>query len=69
MCQVGIWLPQRFPCLLMFTAHSLLGNASQISRKRADFPPSPLICPRLLRLPGTFSCSACLLYTETLMST
>lgn len=32
--------------------NSLLGNASQISRKRADFPPSPLTCPRLLRLHG-----------------
>lgn len=39
--------------------NSLLGNASQISRKRADFPLSPLRCSRLSRLRGSLSCFAC----------
>lgn len=68
-CQVGVLLSKRFSCLLVFIAHSLLGNASQISRKRANFPPSPLTCSRLFRLHGAFSCYAFHLCTETLMST
>lgn len=45
-CHVGVLLPLRFLCLLVFTAHCLLADASQVSRKRTNFLSSPLICSR-----------------------
>ena len=49
MSQVSVSLSQRFSCLPVFTVHALLGDTSQISKKRTNFP-SPLTCPGCLRL-------------------
>ena len=49
MSQMSVSLSQRFLCLPVFIVHGLLGDTSQISKKRATFP-SPLTCPGCLRL-------------------
>ena len=55
MCQEGVSLPQRFLCLPVFTVHALLGDTSQIFKKRANFP-SPLTRPGYLRLSFQLLC-------------
>lgn len=55
MCQEGVSLPQRFSCLPVFTIHVLLGDTSQIFKKRANFP-SPLTRPGCLRLSFQLLC-------------